>query len=387
MTRSIRSRLPGTAFLGALVFLGFTATFEAAATKGWTSLKVAGSPPPGGAAHGSVYDAANNRLILLLPSNPAVPGRPPSQVWVLANANGLGGTPTWTQMATAGTPPVANSSSSAVYDPTSNRLIVYGGCFANCSPALSEVSVLSNANGIGGPPVWSQNVVSNPQVRVGHSAVYDPVNNLMIAFGGHLAFFGTDKNDTRILSNPDGASSPSTWTTPPTFGVLPPIRTSHSAVYDEANNRMIVMGGENLISTCCPYNIATMNDVWVLVHANGLTGTPTWVKLNPSGKLPPVRAWHSAVYDPAKNRLLVFGGYVWSNPSQSAIGMGDLWELQHANGSGGLPRWKQLGQVGTPPGANYFHVAGWDAAHGRMIVFGGQNRDTTSHSWLFVLQL
>jgi hypothetical protein len=380
------SRVSIQTFLSAVALAVAVEPFQAAEPKGWKSYHPAG-PSPRGASHGSLYDFANNRLVLLLESNPAVPGRPASEVWVLSNANGLGGSPTWTQLAPTGTAPSSNSQSSAVYDRDSNRLIVYGGCSADCSPALSEVSVLTNANGLGGAPAWSQSVVTNPQERVGHTAALDPLTGSMIAFGGNLAAFGTDQNDTRVLSDAAGVSSPSTWTTLAAVGGPPPIRTSHSAVYDPFSNRLMVMGGENLIGACCPYDISNYNDVWVLSNANGASGTPTWTQLAPAGKKPSPRAWHSAVYDQPRNRILVFGGQVWSNPGQNNSALGDLWELTNANGLGTTPKWKQLGQLGHPPGANYYHVAGFDRTRRRMIVFGGANRDQVEHNWLFVLQL
>lgn len=190
-----------------------------------------------------------------------------TEVWVLTNANGMGGTPAWIQLLPSGAPPFSNGLDAVVYDTVTNRLIVYGGCFANCSPALSNVWVLTNANGLGGSPAWSQNTVTNLQSRTHHPAVFDSVNNLLIPFGGHFAFFGTDQNDTRTLSNANGVASPSTWSTLSTAGGPPPIRNQHTAVYDQANNRMTIFAGTNYI--CCPNHQIDKNDVWVLANANG----------------------------------------------------------------------------------------------------------------------
>lgn len=62
-----------------------------------------------------------------------------NEVWVLTNANGMGGTPAWIKLLPAGSPPFSNGGENVVYDQATNRLIVYGGCFANCSPALFNV--------------------------------------------------------------------------------------------------------------------------------------------------------------------------------------------------------------------------------------------------------
>lgn len=214
--------------------------------------------------------------------------------------------------------------------------------------------------------------------RVSHTAVFDSPNNLLIAFGGHFAFFGTDHNDIRFLSNANATASPSTWMGLSPLGSPPGIRSAHATAYDRINSRMIVFGGDNLVSTCCPYNIVQYNDTWVLSKANGIGGMPTWTQLFPAGPLPNPRGstgaghGHSAVYDEVNDRLLVFGGLEWSNPAQDGVFLGDLWELSHANGLGGMPVWTQLSQSGAVPGPRFTHGAAFDSANQRMIVFGGR---------------
>jgi hypothetical protein len=270
---------------------------------------------------------------------------------------GWGGAPAWIKLMPSGSPPVSNGAESVVYDGTGNRLIVYGGCGFNCSPALSDAFVLTNANGLGGSPVWIQSSVTNPQARVSHSSVYDPINNLMITFAGHFAFFGTDQNDTRLLSNGNGTMSPSAWSTLGTSGGPPPVRNSHTAFYDQANNRMTIFGGQNYISSCCPYVINNYNDTWVLSNANGQGGTPSWTQLSPMGTPPSGRGLHSSVYDPVNNRMIVFGGDHWDQATQTDNKVGDLWQLSNAIGIGGSPVWTQLTQLGTPPGPRFSHTA------------------------------
>jgi len=72
--------------------------------------------------------------------------------------------------------------------------------------------------------------------------------------------------------------------------------------YDPASNRMIVFGGRDREGK-------NLNDVWVLVGANGI-GAHQWVELihNGAAGSPPARSGHSTVYDSVNNRLIVFGG-------------------------------------------------------------------------------
>ena len=311
------------------------------------------------------YDAANNRLIVFFPGIPPCDSAGNSnEVWVLSNANGLGGTPVWTKLGPSGSPPFSNAQQSEVYDAGANRLIEYGGCSCNCGSPLPNVFVLANANGLGGTPAWSENIATNPTAsgREGHSAVYDAANNRMISFAGELAFANTALNDTRILSNANGVSSPSTWTTLSPAPPLPDPRVFPTAVYDQPHNRMTIFGGSNTNGTL------RFNDVWVLTNANGLGGAPTWVNLSPSGTPPLARGGHSAAYDSLNNRMIVFGGF-----DQSGVPtFEDVWQLSNANGLGGTPAWTQLFPSGTPPGLRTLHTAVFDTAHQRMIVFGGR---------------
>jgi len=366
-------------------------TFAQTQAQTWIELAPTGAPPqPVFVPKNTHYDAANNRLIAFYPGNPPFNGNPPgngNEVWILTNANGLGGPPAWIKLLPSGSLPFSNGNETTVYDAATNRLIVYGGCFANCSPALANVFVLSNANGLGGLPVWSQSTVTNPQARAGLSAVGDSANNLMITFAGHLAFFGTDHNDVRILSNANGTASPSTWTTLGTSGGPPSIRAEHSAIYDQTNNRMTIFAGHQLISTCCPYVISDYNDAWVLSNANGQNGTATWTQLSPLGSLPAVRNSHSSVYDPANNRMIVFGGAQWNQAAQTSTPLGDLWQLTHANGLGGAPEWSQLSQSGAVPGPRFYHTAAFDSVNQRMIILGGrdQNDLPSNRVWILIL--
>src|SRR5205085_10354648 len=108
----------------------------------------------------------------------------------------------------------------------------------------------------------------------------------------------------------------------------PPPRTLGAAVYDQANNRLIIFGG----ATYADLNSnpsAYLKDVWVLTNANGQGGTPAWIQLNPSGPLPAPRYGQSAVYDAAGNRLIIYGGG-FPSPTSS-----DGWVLTLSNGLGG----------------------------------------------------
>jgi hypothetical protein len=240
-------------------------------TPTWVQLSPTGGPPAARVFHAAVYDQSDNRMIIFAGLGPGISTF--SDVWVLSNANGLGGTPNWTQLSPTGGPPLGQDDLSAVYDPTHKVMTVFGGEINGAFVTTNAVWALSNANGLGGTPKWT-NLVANgaagsPPKREGHRAVYDPASNRMTIFGGGPANFPepTVFNDTWVLTNANGIGGASSWTklaptfTSPARG-LPGKRTDHTAVFDLINNRMVIFAGSSAE--------ATYNSVWVLTDANGL---------------------------------------------------------------------------------------------------------------------
>lgn len=171
-------------------------------TPTWTQFAPSGGPGPR-AFQTMVYDPTSNELILFSGLNQN--GTALNDVWVLTNANGTAGTPAWNQLSPVGGPPTARGFSSATYDPVSNRMTIFGG--GNSSSELGDAWVLTNANGSGGTPAWTQiaqSSVDYPAPRDAHTAVYDGSRNVMIVFGGEVTFAGIGTNDVFFLSNANG---------------------------------------------------------------------------------------------------------------------------------------------------------------------------------------
>lgn len=98
------------------------------------------------------------------------------------------------------------------------------------------------------------------------------------------------------------------------------------------------------------------NDLWSL----SLAGPPEWTLLSPAGTPPSPRNQHTAIYDPDRTRMVVFGG----------TSLGDAWALDLADPLGTVS-WEPLAIDGTPPGGRLNHSAIYDQSEGRMVVFGG----------------
>ena len=348
----------------------------AAANPSWTLLGPSGLTfPLFRSGSTSVYDPSSNRIILFAGlSDDAAAGDPRlNDVWVETNANGLGGTGAWSNLIPSGSPQV-RSDHSAVYDAANNRMIIYGGCGAvptsnGCLPIADNVWVLSNANGIGGTPTWTQLFPTGgpPPARQGHQAVYDPTTNSMIVWAGQNG--GGDGcgtfSDVWVLSHANGLGGTPNWTQLSTTGGPPPGQYFSTAVYDSANNVLTVFGGTGLLGTTC----GLTNAVWALSHANGTGGTPVWTNLVPQGApgAPSNRQATFAIYESSSNTMTIFGG------SARNKALNDSWVLSHANGIGGTSTWTKLSPSGQqkPVAATRWNNGGIDSVNNRMIMFGG----------------
>jgi len=179
-----------------------------------------------------------------------------------------------------------------------------------------------------------------PPARSGHTATYDPVRRRLIVFGGD----GCD--DTWALSL---GQTPSRWARLATTGDRPPGSYAHTAIYDPVRDRVIVFGGVEIDDDLS-------NEVWALMLSD-----LKWTKLEPAGVTPPPREWHTAIYDPKRDRMVVHGG--WTSPDGI---LDDTWALNLSSS----PSWSRLPSSPSPPG-HRFHSAFYDVRRDRMIVFSG----------------
>jgi hypothetical protein len=189
-----------------------------------------------------------------------------SDVWVLSHANGLGGTPNWTQLSTNGGPPPGQYFSTAVYDSANNVLTVFGGIGllgTHCGPT-NAVWALSHANGTGGTPVWTnlvaQGTPGSPSNRLATFGIYEPNTNTMTIFGGSTG--PRAQNDFWVLSHANGIGGASTWTRLAAPQPLPIAATRwNNGGFDSVNNRMIMFGGG--------FSEGPLWSTWVLTDPSG----------------------------------------------------------------------------------------------------------------------
>lgn len=118
---------------------------------------------------------------------------------------------------------------------------------------------------------------------------------------------------------------------------------AYAMAYDAARARIVLFGGKNFFDELS-------NETW---EYDGVA----WTKITPTGGSPSARSDHAMVYDAARHRVVLFGGFA------GGTSRGDTWEWDGKT-------WTQV----TPPGSpqpRHAHAMAYDAARGRVVMFGG----------------
>jgi len=178
-------------------------------------------------------------------------------------------------------------------------MVVFGGL----DPALAFKNDVWSLS-LSGTPSWTRLALvgNSPSARYFHTAVYDPVRDRMLVFGGNISRVVNDVWALSLAGDP-------AWTQISAAGTAPSPRADHTAIYDPRRDRMVVFAGPTIDG-------GTSNDAWGL----SLQSTPAWTQLRPAGMLPHARVAHSAIYDPVRDGMVVYGGISGGN-------LADVWSL------------------------------------------------------------
>lgn len=185
-----------------------------------------------------------------------------------------------------------------------------------------------------------------PAQRSGASAVWTGTE--VIVWGG---FDGTANLNNGGRYNP----ATDTWTPiPASLPNAPTGRTAHTAVW--TGSQMIVWGGLN--------NTSGLLDTGGIFDPQSNSGAGSWTATPVASSTPSARRGHTAVWIPADNVMVIWGG-------EQASGVTDTAGLLLV-GSGGNVGWFVLSPSiysGAPPAPRQGHTAVWTGTE--MIVWGG----------------
>ncbi|MFN7975863.1 MAG: kelch repeat-containing protein [Acidobacteriota bacterium] len=341
-----------------LVPAALAADGSRAAGDTFSMLSPAGTPPSPRIGHSIALDAPDDRAIvfgggtILLDQLPVFV--PTSDLSALSLTPGA---ESWTALSLPSPPPV-RMFHTAVFDPIRDRMLVYGGLGQNYQTRgdLWELTLAT------GSEAWRLMAPtgSSPSARFAQSAVYVPPLDSMIVYGGYASLFLGPTNDLFVLSLAVGDGD---WTQEPAGGG--PGSGAHQMAFDPVAQRVLLFGIGDIVGQ------TSSNDL----YARSLPfATTSWVKLQPPAPLPTSRQGFGAAFDassfPGQPRWLVLSGGIL-DLATSATGeyAGDGYVL---DATPGAERWDAL-----VPSTSISRTAMWPAVHdvagNRIILFGGRD--------------
>ncbi len=184
-----------------------------------------------------------------------------------------------------------------------------------------------------------------PTARNRHALVYDSAQQRLIMFGGDEG--GTEDvvpADTWLFE--EGGWRRKVCAQP---GDCPAPRTGHVMVWDEARERVVLFGGG--YGSGGSYTL--LGDTW---EFDGVD----WTETTPAGS-PPARTTAAMAYDPVRERTVLFGGQDGSDPGSATFG--DTWEYDGTT-------WVQITTTSSPT-ARANHAMTWDASNQEIVMMGG----------------
>jgi hypothetical protein len=204
--------------------------------------------------------------------------------------------------------PRARSGHALAVDTTRNKLVLFGGAAGGVE--LDDLWEWDLAAGGWTDRTPSPRAAAWPEARSGHAMAFDSQRGRMVVYG---------------TSN--GQGSGETWEWDPVAGSwvdrapnASPLRRSGSTmVFEPASDIMVLFGGTGAGGA--------LAELW---QWNCQAGS--WTNLTPSSvpmSWPAARTGHAGAYDPARKKMLIFGG----QGPDAAHDLDDLWEWDRASGT------------------------------------------------------
>jgi len=172
---------------------------------------------------------------------------------------------------------------------------------------------------------------------------------------------GTNTPTSTPMATATNTPAPTATPLPSCSAPPPSARQDYAAAWDNADHRLYVFGGTDAHTSVFYNDISAFSTI-----------TGSWIAISPTTPPPPPRSGVSAVWDPAMNALLVFGGM--RGAGAYATFTNDLWAYSPATNA-----WTDLSPNTDPsaPPARAHAAVAWDGANNRLLVFGGQTDDGT----------
>lgn len=231
--------------------------------------------------------------------------------------------PVWRQI-TPPNPPAPRFKPLMVYEPDRQRTLLFGGFLENNQYCNETWEFDGRA--------WKRLDIPAPLADAGYAMAYDSYRGVAVLFGGGSRetweFDGSKWNRVRSERRP-------------------PIIGGGAMAYDPNRHVTLLFGGEVLPSRDSVLPVLT-NETW---QYDGYD----WAKLDIQGS-PSARKYHQMVYDLARERFVVFGGF-------DGKVLNDTWELR-------LSGWRRV-ETREAPSARRGFALTYDPIHRQVLLFGG----------------
>ncbi|MEO8512924.1 MAG: kelch repeat-containing protein [Ignavibacteria bacterium] len=305
----------------------------------WSKLNTSGGIPHIKNAS-AVYDPSGNRMIVY--GGRTATGVS-SDIWSLNLTSNQ-----WSQITPVGGPnPPGRYTQNAFYDLNSNSMIIWAGQ-GDAGSLMNDVwyfEFSSNQWHL----LWPDgNVGGAPLKRYGTASVYEPVTRRITTFAGFTTsgrFEDTWTFDVPTMQWFDRTNTPH-----------PPKRCLHSGVYANDLGKFVIYAGQD--------DNGLRDDIWQCSLSNYM-----WSDITPAVK-PPARFWNSIIYYAGGN-VLIFGGL-------GASAKNDMWKFRM-----GSNLWENINQGSNIPGARWGHTGIYIPGQDRMIIFGGEGDSLYSDTWQY----
>ena len=230
--------------------------------------------------------------------------------------------------------PTPRDSFAGVFNPFTNRVLVYGG---------------KDRNTLGFAETWTWNgkawtllkPQNSPKGKWSFRMVLDWYRRKVVLFGGRVGTKETNdtwewdgKNWTQVLTK----NSPSK-------------RRAYGFAYDMKRKVCVLFGGQGF-----PWQLG---DTWEYDGKD-------WKQVK-TANAPTPRSGPCVVYDESRGVCVLFGG--WDQKNGNKL-MNDTWEYDGKN-------WTKI-NTKTLPGGRYWHNIFYDRIRGRVVMYGGLTGDNTT---------
>jgi hypothetical protein len=257
----------------------------------------------------------------------------------------------WTEVKTL--KPGGRWAHSMAYDPMRERIVLFGG---NAEPQV-DLNETWEWDG----KAWTLVASFGPSPRSSVNSVYIPDRGSILIFGGERTENTNTKTIPKVFADPWEWNGKG-WKELPDFGPAP--RRLSALAYDTARKRLVLFGGSDR-----PYFSTPKNPKDDIAEPDPRTWEwdgRGWSVCATNGPRP--RYGHSMVFDPVRNRVVLFGGGYDEltkdkKPQRITRYLGDTWEWDGQS-------WTQVSDIGPSP--RTMHSMAYDCDRGRIILYAGE---------------